>query len=280
MALIRCKACGKLYSYEKEGCCPGCGAYNRPPKRERVNPDGTVQHMTDAEYTRRKKATGKVCFEEKECYEEKVCYEDQARKGARKSQPHADRKEKPHTHAAARENPAAQTLRQMAARTGSRQKSGNRSLLGIIISVIIAISISSGVLGSIVDRISHNDPVPVVDPADSYSYDVVMGQELVTDDGSRFTVWGWELDDNDKEVTVTMDADFASSGHGFYASLLCTDEDGDEITLDYKDSKATDNGLKALFDSYDYSDLKPFCLILDEYDGDDDLVNTWWIDLR
>ena len=41
MATIRCKACGKLYSYEKEGCCPGCGAYNRPPKRERVNADGT-----------------------------------------------------------------------------------------------------------------------------------------------------------------------------------------------------------------------------------------------
>ena len=78
---IRCKACGARYSYEKEGCCPGCGAYNRPPKRERVNPDGTVQHMTDAEYARRSKATGKVCFEEKECYEEKVCYEDQARRG-------------------------------------------------------------------------------------------------------------------------------------------------------------------------------------------------------
>ena len=81
MATIRCKACGKIYSYEKEGCCPGCGAYNRPPKRERVNADGTIQHMTDAAYEKRSKAAGKVCFEEKECYEEKVCYEDQARHG-------------------------------------------------------------------------------------------------------------------------------------------------------------------------------------------------------
>ena len=83
MATIRCKACGKIYSYEKEGCCPGCGAYNRPPKRERVNADGTIQHMTDAAYEKRSKAAGKVCFEEKECYEEKVCYEDQARHSPR-----------------------------------------------------------------------------------------------------------------------------------------------------------------------------------------------------
>ena len=89
MAAIRCKACGRLYDYRKEGCCPGCGAYNRPPKRERVNIDGTVQHMTDAAYERRQHAQGKVCFEEKECYEkkeshsQKVCYEDQARHGNR-----------------------------------------------------------------------------------------------------------------------------------------------------------------------------------------------------
>ena len=83
MATIHCKACGAIYRYEKEGCCPKCGAYNRPPKRERVNADGTVQHMTDAAYEKRQHAQGKVCFEEKECHEEKVCYEDQARHGNR-----------------------------------------------------------------------------------------------------------------------------------------------------------------------------------------------------
>ena len=82
MGLIQCKACGALYRYEKEGCCPKCGAYNRPPKRERVNADGTVQHMTDAAYEQRNHAQGKVCFEEKECHEKKVCYEDQARRSA------------------------------------------------------------------------------------------------------------------------------------------------------------------------------------------------------
>ena len=84
MATIHCKACGTSYHYEKEGCCPNCGAYNRPPKRERVNADGTVQHMTQADYERRQHAQGKVCFEEKECHEEKVCYEDQARQGGQR----------------------------------------------------------------------------------------------------------------------------------------------------------------------------------------------------
>ena len=40
MASIRCKACGCTYDYNKEGMCPKCGAYNRPPHRERVDPDG------------------------------------------------------------------------------------------------------------------------------------------------------------------------------------------------------------------------------------------------
>ena len=95
MATIHCKACGAMYRYEKEGCCPNCGAYNRPPKRERVNADGTVQHMTDAAYERRQHAQGKVCFEEKECHEEKVCYEDQARQGARRTVPQGNTAPRP-----------------------------------------------------------------------------------------------------------------------------------------------------------------------------------------
>ena len=96
MATIHCKACGATYHYEKEGCCPSCGAYNRPPKRERVNADGTVQHMTDAAYEKRQHARDKVCFEEKECYEEKVCYEDQARQGnTRRTVPQGNTAPKP-----------------------------------------------------------------------------------------------------------------------------------------------------------------------------------------
>lgn len=79
MAMVQCKACGKIYDYEKNGCCPECGAYNRPPRRERVDADGTVHHLTRQE-RRSVPRGGKVCFEKKECHEKKVCFEDEARK--------------------------------------------------------------------------------------------------------------------------------------------------------------------------------------------------------
>ncbi len=40
MQTIRCAACGRRYDYRQEGCCPRCGAYNRPPRREWVGADG------------------------------------------------------------------------------------------------------------------------------------------------------------------------------------------------------------------------------------------------
>lgn len=70
MASIRCKACGKTYDYGKEGFCPKCGAYNRPPRQEWVDAEGTV-HYAGQE---------KECYERKECHEEKVCYEQQTRR--------------------------------------------------------------------------------------------------------------------------------------------------------------------------------------------------------
>ncbi|MDO4811090.1 MAG: hypothetical protein Q3985_04005 [Eubacteriales bacterium] len=82
MARIKCKNCGKVYRYETEGCCPGCGAYNRPPRRESVHADGTVYHMSDNDflenrYARVESQSGKVCFEEKACYEENDRYEEE-----------------------------------------------------------------------------------------------------------------------------------------------------------------------------------------------------------
>ena len=70
MATIRCKACGKTYNYAKEGFCPKCGAYNRPPRQEWVDAEGGI-HYAGQE---------KECYERKECHEEKVCYEEQTRR--------------------------------------------------------------------------------------------------------------------------------------------------------------------------------------------------------
>lgn len=47
MQTIRCAACGRRYDYRQEGCCPRCGAYNRPPRREWVGADGSVHHGGD-----------------------------------------------------------------------------------------------------------------------------------------------------------------------------------------------------------------------------------------
>ena len=44
MANVHCQSCGRTYDYEKYGCCPNCGAYNRRPRREWVDVDGTVHH--------------------------------------------------------------------------------------------------------------------------------------------------------------------------------------------------------------------------------------------
>ena len=39
MANIKCKSCGKRYSYHQSDLCPHCGAYNRPASRMRVDFD-------------------------------------------------------------------------------------------------------------------------------------------------------------------------------------------------------------------------------------------------
>lgn len=71
MATIHCKACGKSYNYEKNGCCPECGAYNRPPRREQVYADGTVHHLDGS--SRRPVPNGdKVCYERKENHQKSL----------------------------------------------------------------------------------------------------------------------------------------------------------------------------------------------------------------
>lgn len=81
MAMIRCKACGKAYD-AREGFCPQCGAYNRPPRQEWVDAQGTV-HYAEQE---------KECYERKECHEKKVCYEEQTRRPKPQPRRHPPRK--------------------------------------------------------------------------------------------------------------------------------------------------------------------------------------------
>lgn len=72
MASIRCKACGCTYDYNKEGMCPKCGAYNRPPRRERVDPDGSIHYLEPRDAAVLPHHGKKVCYEQKTCYEEQT----------------------------------------------------------------------------------------------------------------------------------------------------------------------------------------------------------------
>ena len=118
MPNIRCKTCGRTYSYEKQGMCPKCGAYNRPPRRERVDPDGSVHYLDD-----RSAITGVVPNHprDKVCFEEKVCYEEQAKKPS-----------------------AAGTVRSAAERFSKmpkkKRESAAATLVGVILALIFSIS--------------------------------------------------------------------------------------------------------------------------------------------
>lgn len=84
---VKCKACGKRYNYHECGCCPSCGAYNRPPRREQVTAEGDVYHVTDSDYRDKDKRTETQGH--KVCFEKKVCYEDQAHTSTDYSHPSA-----------------------------------------------------------------------------------------------------------------------------------------------------------------------------------------------
>lgn len=143
MARIKCKNCGKAYRYETEGCCPECGAYNRPPRHEKVNADGTIYHMKDADYLEKRHAKphgSKVCFEEKECYEEKACYEEQG----------YYEEENPTTGEAAFTAPTLNRIRQ-------QRKPAKVLIPVIIVSIVILVMSLANVLQSCSYEVSYVD---------------------------------------------------------------------------------------------------------------------------
>ena len=78
MASIKCKACGRRYSYHQSDLCPHCGAYNKPASRMRVDfdKDGNAELLHEKDFLRQSEAGRK---REKVCYERKECHEDAAR---------------------------------------------------------------------------------------------------------------------------------------------------------------------------------------------------------
>lgn len=145
MARIKCKNCGKVYRYETEGCCPECGAYNRPPRREQVNADGTIYHMNGSDYievrhAQAKSHDGKVCFEKKECHEEKVCYEQKTHSA------------KPHVAAV----PVVNQFQKQ-----RKAKKNTKSVAWIVVAIVVL----AGAIGNIMESLSsHFDYVDYDEP--------------------------------------------------------------------------------------------------------------------
>ena len=230
MTLIKCKACNKRYDYHEHGCCPGCGAYNRPPQRNRVGSDGVVHRMSDADFfnntaKRRSSQNGKVCFEQD------VCFEDQARKvrGGAESPFTTKRSEKTR------------------GKNSSVAKIIKVAIAVIVICNILPLSLTmcsvSGVFEDIVDELFGSEvswDVPVEVPVDTVpAQPDLTGAELI-DFGQSFP-WGEEMarvtgagvHEGKKQTTV----DLAVSVHdpvdkprvfyvqpdGLLAAAICTD---------------------------------------------------------
>lgn len=219
MPAIRCKACGKTYD-SREGFCPKCGAYNRPPRREWVDAGGDV-HYAEQE---------KVCYEQKECHEEKVCYENQTRRPRPHIQWHVPKK---------------------------NAASGAIGAVIAVSIVIVLINTLRGVSGDIFDR---NEPTPdygwgQVAPAEEIEAAVREYAELgavftLGEDEDDFTtvndVW---MDDSDLlHAIVTLEEAYQS-----FPSLCSMGSDGSEHWLWLEDIKDTDKGEYTFECVYDLS---------------------------
>ena len=168
MPNIRCKTCGRTYSYEKQGMCPKCGAYNRPPRRERVDPDGSVHYLDD-----RSAITGVVPNHprDKVCFEEKVCYEEQTKKHS----------------AAGSVRFAAERFSKMPKK---KRESAAASLVGVVLALIFSISGIRSCQADLARRFTTPEPdYPIsepVYPAYEAEADSVLTYEYRSDDWPNY----------------------------------------------------------------------------------------------
>lgn len=218
MPAIRCKACGKTYD-SREGFCPKCGAYNRPPRREWVDAGGDV-HYAEQE---------KVCYEQKECHEEKVCYENQTRR----PRPHISR-------------PAA-----------GKSPSSAATFIAVAVAVIVLFAVLRGVSGDIFDRNEPMPDYGCeqVAPAEEIEATVREYAEMgavftLGEDEDDFTtvndVW---MDDSDLlHAIVTLEEAYQS-----FPDLCSMGSDGSEHWLWLEDIKDTDKGEYTFECVYDLS---------------------------
>jgi len=255
MISVTCRTCGKRYDYSKDGCCPECGAYNRPPRHELVNADGTVRHLTDAEFAGRKSAVlDKVCFEDKECYE------DEARPASRR---------------AAR--PAA-----------VRKTASPRAVFTVLLTIFVIIFIGAVIAGILEDfGASETEPAAAAEtweePSGASGGDYGAWQEaphFTAADGTFFRLLDWRREDD--AIVVLLDVEWSEdeSGHTYYGTLECYDADGNRVVLDDLEAGPEEYDGEVCLALYFFTDdesLTPAAVILDEWDETaEEYVSTWY----
>ena len=256
MSAIRCRACGRSYDYEKQGLCPKCGAYNRPPRRERVDADGTV-HDLDPRSAAVPPHRGK-----KVCYEQKTCFEDQTRPGGRARSFHRD-------WSAVRDD--ARGLLDKLRHLGKKQRNG---LIGVAVALLVLLP---PFLNSChIDRYyepapepewsvdTAEEPVIPIQPTDEY---YLLGDRFTLLDHS-VTVTGISIADDTVDVTVEglpqeallpwLTAE-CRSGSSHIAYPVSYSEEGDTTVFTYDRTQLDEDGAAAIVLQFD---------VLEDIDGD------------
>lgn len=244
MVKITCQACGRRYDYAKEGLCPNCGAYNRPPRRETVDVDGVVHHLDVAEES--VPPQGKVCYEEKECLED--------------------------TPRRVRSHRNGEFMTKGLKRAGAASHSQKTKIKKEAVAVIIA------VVGFLIPLLSNlaarSEPAePESRPwEDAEQFVEVYGSSVETADGT-FAIVGWEI--AGKALTVHYTADFNPMQDG-EVFAECVNEDGEHEIMLLRKSNYTggvyNSGGTMTFEA-DTKNFTPRTLCL-EYRNE-----TFWIDL-
>lgn len=195
MARIKCKNCGKVYHYETEGCCPECGAYNRPPRKERVSSDGTIYHMKAADSpakrrTPAKPSGGKVCFEEETRRAEQAWDGAKVRDGEASQ---AGEWTPPAGETAASADTVQDWLRRH--RTPIRLSEGGKTVVVLAVVILLLLFLKGGVRSCAY----HNDKVEVYEGPVLQEFTVKDGVALVyledVDDMTSGTLWYMDTED-------------------------------------------------------------------------------------
>ena len=262
--MVRCKNCGKRYTYEG-GCCPKCGAFNRRPRRTTIGADGEVHHLNDqGTYDGVVPEHGgrKICFEEEQCFEKQVEYPKRWQKRANRRNP-AEAFQTPHT-AQELEN----ELRKLGDRmTKKAQKTSSNKIIGVAAVFSVLMMLIPAILGFVLESFDHNEPS---DPPTEY---YVGPSEIFESSDDEMCVVDCrlvKLDDGSGEYQLAIKSEW---DHNSDMTFCCTYENGDY--LQYGVYSTEHNEEDGMFHyTYRFADMESakYCMLRVEDWFDEEIV--------